>query len=552
MLRSLQITNVAVIRQADIEFGDGFCVLSGETGAGKSIIIDSIGLLLGSRAPREIIRAGEDRATVTALFDCPGAATCALLDEYGISAEDGVLLCRSVSSDGRSTARINGMTVTAAMLREVGRTLITIHGQHDNQKLLQRSYHIRMLDAYAGLGDRLADYREAYDSWRALDGELASLRRDEAEKMRLRDILDYQVREIDGARLKSGEEEELSALRTRLQSAEKIKKQTDFAYRALYASEKGSVTVLLDRAKSAIEQLAGVVEQADELAARLDACRYEVEDIAETVHAFCDDFDGDPSAMLDKIEGRLDTINRLERKYGADIAAVRAFRDDAAKRLAALDNSDARAEELEALIAAAHERVMALGKALTEKRRAAADEAALRVCEILRYLDMPAVRFCISVKPAEPGADGCDDVEFMIAANVGEEPVPLAKTASGGELSRVMLALKCVLSENDGIDTMIFDEVDAGISGKTSRKVGVKLHELARSAQVLCVTHSAQIASLADRHLLISKGESDGRAETTVRAIDGEERVHEIARILGGINITEKQCDAARELLEHE
>ena len=552
MLRSLQIVNIAVIKQADIEFSDGFCVLTGETGAGKSIIIDSIGLLLGSRAPRELIRAGEDRATVTALFDRPGASTCALLDDYGIEHEDGVLLCRSVSADGRSSARINGQTVTAAMLREVGRTLITIHGQHDNQRLLQRSYHIRLLDAYAGTASQLAAYREAYDNWRALDDELRNLRRDEAEKMRLRDILEYQIKEIDGARLKAGEEEELSAARLRLQSAEKIKKQADFAYRALYASEKGSVAVLLQRAQSALEQLSGVIPEAAELAVRLENCRYEVEDVASTAHGYTDDFDGDPTAMLDKIESRLDLIGRLERKYGADIPTVRAFRDDAAARLDALDNSDARAAELETLIAEAAGRVRELGARLTKLRRAAAVEAAGRVCEILAYLDMPGVRFGIDVSPCEPGADGCDAVEFMIAANPGEDPVPLAKTASGGELSRVMLALKCVLSENDGIDTMIFDEVDAGISGKTSRKVGVKLHELSRGAQVLCVTHSAQIASLADRHLLISKGESGGRAETSVRAISGDERVHEIARILGGINITEKQCEAARELLEHE
>lgn len=552
MLRSLQISNVAVIRKADIELGDGFCVLTGETGAGKSIIIDSIGLLLGSRAPRELIRSGEERATVTALFDAPGEACRALLDEYGIDYSDGVLLSRSVSSDGRSSARINGGAVTAAMLREVGRTLVTIHGQHDNQRLMQRSYHIRLLDAYAETGTLLAEYREAYHDWQKLCDELETLRRDEAEKMRLRDMLEYQIKEIDGARLRPGEEEELTASRLRLQSVEKIKKQADFAYRALYASEKGAATVLLDRAQSALEQLREAIPETAELTARLESCRYEIEDIAATVHSYTADLDGDPSAMLDKIETRLELISRIERKYGADVAAVRAFRDAAADRLAQLDNADARADELESLIDAAKKQTLALGARLSEARRSAAAEAAVRVCEILGYLDMPGVRFEIAQQPCEPGTDGCDSVEFMIAANPGEPPVPLAKTASGGELSRVMLALKCVLSENDGIDTMIFDEVDAGISGKTSRKVGVKLHELAHSAQVLCVTHSAQIASLADRHLLISKGESDGRTETSVRAIEGDERVREIARILGGINITEKQREAARELLEYE
>lgn len=552
MLRSLQISNIAVIKQADIELGDGFCVLTGETGAGKSIIIDSIGLLLGSRAPRELIRAGEERAAVNAMFDAPGEACRALLEDYGISYEDGVLLSRSVSADGRSSARINGQTVTAAMLREIGRTLITIHGQHDNQRLMQRSYHIRLLDAYAADGALLEEYRTAYRNWRTLCEELERLRSDEAEKMRLRDMLEYQIKEIDSAHLKRGEEEELSAARLRLQSAEKIQKQADFAYRALYASEKGAVTVLLGRAQSALEQLADAVPESAELVTRLESCRYEVEDIAATVHSYTAELDGDPTAMLDRIESRLEVISRLERKYGADADAVKAFRDEAAARLERIDNADARADELGALINEAEREVTRLGARLSEVRRAAAEEAAARVCEILGYLDMPGVRFGIARSACAPSADGCDSIEFMIAANPGEEPVPLAKTASGGELSRVMLALKCVLSENDGIDTMIFDEVDAGISGKTSRKVGVKLRQLARTAQVLCVTHSAQIASLADRHLLIAKGESGGRAETTVRTIEGDERVHEIARILGGINITEKQCEAARELLEHE
>ncbi|MBQ9080789.1 MAG: DNA repair protein RecN [Clostridia bacterium] len=553
MLRSLQIRNIAVIKSADIELGDAFTVLTGETGAGKSIIIDSISLLLGSRAPRELIRSGESRATVTALFEGVGAGTLELLESYGVVCEDGsVLLSRTVSSDGRSTAHANGQSVTQAMLREIGRTLITIHGQHDNQRLMQKAYHIRLLDAYAGLDGRLAEYREVYERLRSQRSELEALKRDEAEKIRLRDILEYQIKEIDAARLRAGEEEELSTERLRLQSIEKIKKQTDFAYRALHGSDKGSVTLLLDRAGAALSQISGVIPEAAELAERLASCRYEVEDIAMTARGFADDTDGDPTARLDKIESRLDTISRLERKYGSDIAAVRAFRDDAAARLDALDNIDARADELEDSIKKLEAQARALAEKLTERRAMCAKEAAARVCDTLSYLDMPGVKFEIAVRATELCADGADEVEFMIAANPGEPAVPLAKTASGGELSRVMLALKCVLSENDGIDTMIFDEVDAGISGKTSRKVGVKLSELSRSAQVLCVTHSAQIASLADDHLLISKSEVDGRAETGVRAIEGEARVDEIARILGGINITETQRDAARELMKHE
>lgn len=553
MLTSLQINNIAVIRDACIEPGSGFTVLTGETGAGKSIIIDSIALLMGSRAPRELIRSGESRANVSAMFENVGKPTLELLDSYGIPCEDGgVLLSRSVSADGRSAARVNGQSVTQTMLREIGRTLITIHGQHDNQRLMQKGYHIRLLDAYADNGEALAKYRAVYDKWRQAKTELEQLRRDEAEKMRLRDILEYQIKEIDAAKLKEGEEQELSSERLRLQSIEKIKKQTDFAYRALHGSEKGAVTLLLDRAATALSQISGVIPEAADLAARLENCRYEVEDIALTARGYADDSDGDPTALLDKIESRLDTISRLERKYGADVAAVRAFRADAAARLDALDNTELRAEELTALIKVLEAEARAMAEAISSDRRKCAAEAADRVCETLSYLDMPGVKFEIQVQPCELCADGADEVEFMIAANPGEPAVPLAKTASGGELSRVMLALKCVLSENDGIDTMIFDEVDAGISGKTSRKVGVKLGQLADSAQVLCVTHSAQIASLADCHLLISKSEIDGRTETSVRVVEGEERVGEIARILGGINVTETQRSAARELMKHE
>lgn len=553
MLTSLQIKNIAVIKSASIELGNAFTVLTGETGAGKSIIIDSISLLMGSRAPKELIRSGETRATVSAMFEGVSDNTRRLLEDYGIPDEEGsVLLSRSVSADGRSTAHVNGQSVTQTMLREIGRTLITIHGQHDNQRLMQKSYHIRLLDAYADISSELEQYRQVYDKLREAKSELDKLRRDEAEKMRLRDILEYQIKEIDAAKLKSGEQEELTAERLRLQSIEKIKKQTDFAYRALHGSEKGAATLLLDRAGAALSQIAGVIPEVADLAARLESCRYEIEDIALTARGYADDSDGDPTARLDKIESRLDTITKIERKYGADIAAVKAFRDDAAARLDAIDNMDARVEDLQNEIKTLEAEARRRADKISEYRRLSAANAALRVCETLEYLDMPGVKFEIAVRPCELCSDGADEVEFMLAANPGEPSVPLAKTASGGELSRVMLALKCVLSENDGIDTMIFDEVDAGISGKTSRKVGVKLSQLAHGAQVLCVTHSAQIASLADDHLLISKSEVDGRTETAVRAILGEERVGEIARILGGINVTETQRDAARELMKHE
>ncbi len=551
MLRSLQIKNIAVIRSADIEMSGGFIALTGETGAGKSIIIDSIGLLLGSRAPRELIRTGEERASVTALFEAPASGTLGLLDEYGIECADGnLLLTRTVSSDGKSSARINGQTVTQAMLREVGKRLISIHGQHDNQMLMQKSSHIRLLDAYAETAEKLAGYAAIYSELRLTEKELESEKSDEAGKMRMRDMLTYQINEINGAKLKAGEEEELVSERGRLQNAEKIAKQTDFAYRALYASEKGAVT-LIDKSAAAVSQLADVIPEAAGLAERLENFRYEIEDIATTLRSFSDTGEGDPTVRLDRIEGRLDMINKLKRKYGADIAGILKFRDDAADKLEKLEGAEERIGELSAKAKKLETDARSIAGEISSVRHRCAVKAAKEVCEVLQYLDMPGVKFEISVTPAgglKP--DGADDVEFLIAANPGEPPMPLAKIASGGELSRIMLSLKCVLSANDGISTMIFDEVDAGVSGKTSRKVGIKLKEIAKGVQVLCVTHSAQIASLADCHMLISKNEKDGRAETSVMALSDVGRIDEVARILGGINITELQREAAREMID--
>ena len=551
MLRSLQIRNIAVKRETDIEFGGEVSALTGETGAGKSIIIDSICLLLGSRAPRELIRSGESRASVTALFEKVSEDTLNELRDMGVECpDDTLLLTRSVSLDGRSAARVNGQTVTQAMLREIGSRLINIHGQHDNQKLMQKSTHILMLDAYCENEGLLSEYKALYGKYRGLQKELDELRLDEAEKMRTRDMLAYQINEIDSAKLKRGEEDELESERTRLQNAEKIKKQTDFAYRALYGGEKVSAVMLLERSATAMTQLSGVIPEASELADRLMNMRYEAEDIALTVRGFADDGDGDPGRRLDKIESRLDTIGRLRKKYGADIEGILAFREDAASRLATIDNLDERAEELSDEIAKCEGELRKISDVLSKKRRDGAKRAADAVCAELAFLDMPGVKFIVDVADShELKADGADNVEFLISANPGEPPVSLAKTASGGELSRIMLALRCVLSANDGVRTMIFDEVDAGISGKTSRKVGVKLREISRDAQILCVTHSAQIASIAHEHLLISKAEVDGRAETTVKILDEEGRICEIARILGGINITEKQKEAAREMI---
>lgn len=553
MLRSLHIENVAVIRRADVDFSEGLCVLTGETGAGKSLLIDSLNALIGGRVSRELIRTGEDRAEVSALFDGLDEATRVALSELGIEPEEGeLLLRRTINRDGRSVCRIGGRAVTQSLLRDAGALLINIHGQSDNQKLMQKSAHLSLLDAYAGDGQELTTYRRAYAAWRQTSERLRELRLDESQRLRTREMLAYQISDIDAAKLKPGEEERLTARRDRLQHQEKIDKGLRYAARALRDGEKATAVALIDRAETALSSLAGLLPETEGLTERLEALRCEAEDIAERVSALMDSDVEDPTAELDKLEGRLDIIQRLGRKYGAGVKAILAFRAEAAARLAELDDSDGRIAELEreekALRAALDEQAAVL----TSRRKTAAESLSAEVAESLAFLDMPRVRFAVSRNPlSAPGADGADDVEFCISTNPGEPLLPMIRIASGGELSRIMLALRSVLNERYGIPVSIYDEIDTGISGRTARKVGMKLHEIASvgDSQVICVTHSAQVASLADAHFRIEKKEVDGRSETSVRRLSDDERVEEIARILGGLDPTDAQRAAARDLI---
>ena len=551
MLLSLHIENVAVIRRADVELESGLCVLTGETGAGKSLIIDSIGALTGSRVSRDLIRAGEDRVRITALFGELDGETVRALAELGVEVEDGELMLeREIWRDGKSRARLGGRTVTQAMLREAGALLINIHGQSDNQKLMQKSSHLSLLDAYAQNGEAVQAYRELYVRWRAVKGQIEEIRTSTAERIRTREMLEYQIKDIDAAKLRRGEEEKLVERRDRLLYQEKIEKNARLASRALADGEKATVVGLCDRASASLEAIASVVPECDELIERLGSIRAEAEDIAERVRAFFDEDMVDPTAEIDRIEGRLDTINRLGRKYGEGVDAILAFRENAAARLGEIETADDRVVELERELAALDGELTRTAAVLTESRRTAAGELSAAVAESLSFLDMPKVRFLAACEPLRDfGADGADDVEFLISANPGEPPAPMIRTASGGELSRIMLAIRSVLNEKYGVPTAIYDEVDAGISGRTARKVGIKLAQISRVSQVICVTHSAQIASLADAHYVIEKREADGRAETSVKLLSDEERVDEVARILGGIDITDTQRTAARELI---
>ena len=556
MLESLHIENIAVIKSVDIDFSQGLCVLTGETGAGKSLLIDSVSFLSGGRVSRDLIRAGEDRALVSALFSPPEGELAVALSELGIDLPEGdsLLLQRVLTRDGRSTARINGRAVTQSILREAGALLINIHGQSDNQKLMQASAHRALLDDYAQDGDELALYRELYGEWKAVRDEMASLRSDVAERIRLREMLEFQIKDIDAAKLKAGEEEKLTERRDKLLHLEKINRQVSLACRALCDGEKATVVALCDRAEGALTSIAGIIPECDELIERIGAIRAEAEDIAERVREFADEDVGDPTAELDKLEGRLDTISRLGRKYGAGVEAILQFREEAAARLMVIDTADERIEELEREEEGLRKRLADRAAELTEIRRSSAKALSEAVRESLTFLDMPKVRFEVAVKAsAEFGAYGCDEVEFLLSANPGEPLGAMTRIASGGELSRIMLAIRSVLNERYGVPTAIYDEVDTGISGRTARKVGIKLATIAKGSQVICVTHSAQIGSLADAHYVIEKKETvtggETRAETSVRRIEEADRVEEIARILGGLDVTDSQRAAARELI---
>ncbi len=551
MIESLHIENIAVVRSLDIDFGSGLTVLTGETGAGKSIIIDSLSLLLGVRADRELIRTGESRAIVSAVFSGLSENVIKAFSELGFDISDGsVMLSRAVTPTS-STGKINGRGVTLSVLREAAGMLINIHGQNDNQQLLDPKNHIALLDSFAHTSESVTEYGELYGKILEKRAQIETLDRDAREQYRMRETLKYQIADIDSAKLRAGEEEALEELVIKLRNAEKISKSTALIEKALKGGEKGMGAIYLsERAAGALEAISEAVPEAEALAARLREVCYELEDIAD-VGASLVDFGGeDPTAKLDRAEGRLDTISKMKKKYGSSVEEVLEYRAEAAKKLDLIENAGERREDMQNELNELCDKARVIADRLTSERRRAADGLRRSVTETLAFLDMPKVRFDVSVKPSRDfNANGRDEVEFLIATNVGEPLLPMHKIASGGELARIMLSLKNVLNESDGIDTVIFDEIDTGISGKTSRKVGIKLKEIGRCSQVICVTHSAQIASLADGHLYISKKEIDGRVETGLRVLDNDERVDEIARILGGIEVTETQKEAAREMI---
>ncbi len=549
MLTSLKIENVAIIESAAIEFGCGLNVLTGETGAGKSIVIDSINAILGERTSRDIIRTGAQSAKVYAVFEDVNARVREFLDENGIDCEDGVLIInRTLSREGKNICRLNGAPVTVSMLREIGGELIDIHGQHDNQSLLSPEKHCGFVDSFAGNADIIADYREKYGRLCEIRSKLKKLTTDESSKSQKIDFLTYQIDELEKAEITVGERDELKARKSLINNSQKVIESLNIAYEALKADGAG-IDMITD-AESEISDASAYMETLGEASEKITDIRYELEDIAETVRDAMSEVDFDPSELED-IDERLDLLYRLSKKYGNTEEEMLEYLEKAREELDNIAFSEEKVKELQKLEREALAEAESAAQRLTESRKTAGKKLSNAICSELEFLDMPNVRFVVKCDDVGLTENGKDELEFLISANVGEEPKPLAKIASGGELSRIMLAIKNVLAETDGVDTMIFDEIDTGVSGRAAQKIAMKLRSASKGRQVICVTHLAQIAAQGDVHLYISKSVSDGKTYTNIKSLIEEERVAEIARIMGGMEITKLQLESAREMLRN-
>ena len=552
MLVSVHIENIALIKNIDISFGDGFNVLTGETGAGKSIIIDALSLLCGGRSDREIIRTGEDFALVEGVFSELSKKTesaLAALDVY--PDEDGFLfLQRRLSSDGRSVAKIGTRQVPVAKLKMISPLLIAIHGQQDTQILADSKKQLGLLDGFAKNAKVFEDYKAEYEKYLSLQRKQESLRQNEEEKNYRLDMICFRLSEIEKAGLSVGEEEQLIQERKMLSNREKILTHANIAYDNLYRAQN-SVLEKLGITGDTLNELTGIIPEVDSLAERLSSAKYEIEDIAETILSYTDEESENPIQRLDRVEERLELINSLKRKFKSDVEGIIKEYDRLKAEKESIENSSALIEELDLQIKAQLKILREKADSLTRSRRQAAADLVTNVKQTLTFLDMPQVRFEIEFSDKEFGTDGNTSVSFLISANAGEEPKPIAKIASGGELARVMLALKSIPSDTEN-SVMIFDEIDSGISGKTSEKIGIKLSDTAKNAgcQVICVTHSAQIAAKAKTHLLITKSEDKGRTITKVTELKNRQRVDELARIIGGVTITDTVRKTAEEMIK--
>lgn len=553
MLSELQIQNIAVIKEAVLTFTDGFNVMTGETGAGKSIVIDAINAVLGCRISRELIRTGCDSAFVSALFYTNNLRIADMLQTLDVPAEEdgSVLIQRRMFADGRNSCKINGVTVTVSAIRQLARFLVSIHGQSDNQTLLSPEYHCGYIDSLAQNEALRARYKTAYDAYTDAKRRLSALNTDESEKQRRLDILNYQIAELEAAEITEGETAQLEERLNVLRNAERIFELLQQSYAALNGAEgEGGASSLAFSAADALDRAAAFSAEFSEAASGVREAAYALSEYADTLRnaLYSDDFD---PAAADAIEERLDTLYTLRRKYGETEADMLAFLENARQEREQIEMSDEIREELTALVKKTKAEAAEFAAALSDSRKKAADQFCENVRKELHFLDMPSVQFLVQNTPGELTENGTDNLEFLLSANAGEAPKPLAKIASGGELSRIMLAIKSVLAEKDEVETLIFDEVDTGVSGRAAQKIAIKLAELAKSHQILCVTHLAQLAAFADTHFRIEKTEHDGQTFTDVAALDDIGRKHELARILGGLTVTELQLQNAQEMLEN-
>ena len=548
MLQTLYIENIAVIEKSSIDFSGGLNVLTGETGAGKSIIIDAINAIMGQRTSREIVRTGASSAFVSAQFDEVNSAVRQKLAELGFDGDDSeLLLQRTLSASGKSTCKINGRPATAAMLREVAAGLINIHGQHESYELFSPETHIDYIDRYGRLLPALEDYKEKYKKYIILQKKLNEANSDESSRLSEIDLLSFQSKELFDADIQPGEEEALDTERSSLMNFEKLSSLLNRAH-MLLSGEDNSGCELVDMAANAMQSAANYRSDYEEISNTLTDVYYNLRDCAESVSDALDSLESDPE-RLEEIEERLDLINRLTRKYNCTADELPALAEEMQTRLEELLNYDRNRDELIAACSAAKEEAEQSARALSDKRRRTAAEFAEKVKAEMSFLNMPNVELVPFFEESALSPKGIDKMELLISANPGETPRPVAKIASGGELSRMMLAIKTVLAGTDTVDTLIFDEVDTGISGSAAEKVGLKLREVSSESQVLCVTHQAQIAALADHHYLIKKQVEQGRTFTEVQPLDHEGRVNELARIIGGVNITEAARSHAEDML---
>ena len=551
MLRTLSIENIAVKEKEKIDFDGGLNVLTGETGAGKSIVVDSINAVLGERTSKELVRTGSDFAFVSAFFENINATVCGELEKLGYTPEDdgSLLITRRISKDGRSSCRVNGMPATVSVLHALGKVLVNIHGQHDSQSLLDPEQHYKFIDMLSGDSSVLSDYKAAFSRFLSVRRELKALTAaaDSADKNT--ELLEYQIKELEEADIKIGEAQALNARKKVMDSAEEAAKAYSSALEAVNGDDENpGAESLLQSALESVVRFSELSPEIKKAAALLENAVDEIADAKSVIGGELSVLDFDPRER-EEIEERLDELFRLGKKYGDGEEKMLAYLDNAKRKLNSIVNNEEELEKLNDEYDKAYDDVLAAAEKLTALRKKTAQKFAEDVKNQLTYLDMPKINFTVDFKKGIMSSAGLDKIEFLISANPGEEPKPLVKIASGGELSRIMLGIKSILAYNDTVDTLIFDEIDTGVSGRASQKIGLKLKEVSKNTQVICVTHSAQIASNADSHFLISKDISGDRTFTSVTLLNRSQRRNELARIMGGLEITDAMLNSAEELL---